>query len=34
MKGLGTKIMHNGDQIIKGYFENSLVNGKGLKKWR
>lgn len=26
--------MKNGDIILSGYFENSQVTGKGLKKWR
>lgn len=34
MRGLGEKKMNFGDQVLGGYFENGIVNGKGLKKWR
>ena len=34
MRGYGEKKMNQGDQVLGGYFENGIVNGKGLKKWR
>lgn len=34
MKGLGTRKLRNGAIEIHGYFDRSLVNGKGYKKWK